>query len=69
LNKDIIFEGYERWFKKYLVSKGNRFVAFWGNTTLGVLTLDDMVDIEDEFSITFTCVEKGQFIFRINYED
>jgi hypothetical protein len=33
------------------------------------MTLDDIVDMEDKFSITFTCVEDGRFIFRINHEE
>jgi hypothetical protein len=63
----IIFEGHERWFKRMLLSKGNKFVTFWARgDRKGNMTLEDIGDMEDEFNITFTYVDSGRFIFRIN---
>jgi hypothetical protein len=63
----ILFEGYGLWFKSYKVSKEDRFVTFIAKKDM-IYDMDDIVDIEDYYDITFVHENHGGFVFRINYE-
>jgi hypothetical protein len=64
----VVFEGYEKWFKSYKVSKEDRFVTFVANKD-SIYDVDDIVDIENYYDLTFVYAQGSGFIFRINYED
>jgi len=63
----VVFEGYEKWFDSYTITKKGRYVVF---SVADTIPFNLVEDIEDTFNITFvSCIGGKSIVFSINYDD